>query len=216
MAPIMNKLMPEGQQQVRQRFIHRALEHAGWRPGSPQIATPSKFMDFLDTPGNERMMREIFSPEDFDMLQGAREYLRLTGAAETAGKGAGMTAAMSAAAGSLFLGIADAVAGGAAVLGVSGRVAQSRLLRGLLLKIAHTKGDEAATAKWMGELRPLLLSMGEVYQGEDYNVPSMEITEDMIRGQGESAMGFLRHRAVESGKSLMSIPQNIMGALGSE
>lgn len=216
MAPIMDKLMPEGQQAVRQRFIFRGLEHAGWTPGSPQIATPSKFMDFLANPDNNRMMKEIFSPEDYDMLQGAREYLRLTGAAETAGKGAGMTAAMSAAAGSMFLGIADAVAGGAAVLGVSGRVAQSRLMRGLLLKIAHTKGDEALTAKYMAELRPVVQAMAEQYQQEDYAVPSFEITEGMVRGQGQSALDFLEHRAVESGRSLMNIPQHVQDALGSE
>ena len=206
-AGLMNKLLPEGQAAVRQRFIMRALEHAGYKPGSPSVADPMRFMQFLDDAGNERIMKEIFSPDDLDMLTGAREYLRVTAPAQTAGKGAGMTAAMATTAGSLFLGIADAMVGSAALLGGAGRLAQSRLMRGLLLKIAHAKGDEAATAKWMAELRPVIQAMSEQYANEEFTVPGFDITEEMIKGQGESALEFLKQRAVASGEALMAIPE---------
>ncbi len=210
LTEMFGRLTPEGQQAARQRFMARGLEKAGWTPEAPTIANPKAFMDYLDSPAARRVMGEAFDEVDQDLLRGAREYLRITEAAATAGKGAGMTAAM-AGGGALALGLLDAVAGGAAVMGGVGRAAQSDMARNFLLRLSHAKGNEAATAAIMAEARPFFQAVTDQYQQEAWDLPSMEVTEEMIDRGSSSAMDELQRRMSEAGETILGLPQRLMG-----
>ena len=207
---LFNKLMPEGKAALRQRFMARGLERAGWTPEASSIANPKKFLDYLDSPEARRTMGEIFDEVDQDLLKGAREYLRMTSAAANTGKGAGMTAAVAGGAG-FALGMLDAVAGGAAIMGGAGRTAQSDIARNFLLRLAHAEGNEAATAAIMSEARPFFQAVGDQWQQESWDLPSMEVTEEMVEQGSSSAMDELRRRATEAGESILGLPARFMG-----
>jgi hypothetical protein len=92
---LLGKLDEGGRTAAKQRFIARGLEKSGWTPegARAQIADPKKFMSYLDNPKNKKTLRAMFTPEEQEVLNGAREYLRLTAPAGDI-KGAGMTAAI--------------------------------------------------------------------------------------------------------------------------
>ena len=75
---LFNKLMPEGKEAARRRFLLQGLEEASWSPGSPGVANPQKFFQFLEKPSNKKIIKEWFTPEDQEVMSGMREYLRLT------------------------------------------------------------------------------------------------------------------------------------------
>jgi len=66
-------------------------------------------------------------------------------------------------------------------------------VRNLFLRLAHAKGNEAATAVVMQELRPLTLAIGNQYlQGSEPIDLDVEITEDMVKGAKSKTMEYLR------------------------
>lgn len=190
-SEMFNKFSPSGQTAAKQRFIARGLEKAGWTPEGAQVSDPAKFLKYLDDPKNKRSIRAMFSDAEQDLLKGTREYLRLTKAAGDI-KGAGMTAAMAAGAGVLLWNFATAAIGGITT-GLSARAAQSATARDLFLRLVHAKGNKVATEAIMRELRPMTLAVGQQYfQGNNPIDLDVEITEDMVKGTTEEAMGFLR------------------------
>jgi len=196
-----SRLSPSGKEAARSRFLLRGLEDASWTKAAPGVADPKKFMAFLDRPANKKIVREWFSPEDQEVLNGVREYLRLTATAQETGKGAGMVAAVSAGAGgiSLFAGMFNALVGGTAVISAIGHTYQGAFVRNRLLKLAHTKGDEAATAIIMRDLVPYFIAAEQQWKGENYYFPDTNITkeslleggEDLVMNLEDTAKGFV-------------------------
>lgn len=210
---LLNKLLPEGKAAAKQRFIAKGLEKSGWTPEAPINADPSKFMAYLNSPAARRTIKTLFDEVDQDVLIGAREYLRLTLPAQTAGKGAGMAAAMAGGAG-FAIGVLDAVVGAGFLMGRSGAIMQSQTARNFLLKMAHAKGDEKLTQSIMAEARPYFLALQNQWKQENWELPSMEITQDMLMEGGTSAMDFLKARTTRTGEQIMSAPARLMEMLG--
>lgn len=213
LGELLNKLLPAGKEAAKQRFIAKGLEKAGWIPEAPHLADPAKFVAYLNTPAARRNIKTMFDEVDQDVLIGAREYLRLTLPAQTAGKGAGMAAAMAGGAG-FAIGVLDAVVGAGFLMGRSGALMQSAKARNFLLKMAHAKGDEKLTASIMAEARPYFIALENQWKQENWEFPSMEITQDMLMESGTSAMDALKARAIESGERIMSAPERLMDMLG--
>lgn len=215
LGELLNKLLPEGKAATKQRFIARGLEKSGWTPEAPINADPAKFMAYLNTPANRKVIKTMFDEVDQDVLIGAREYLRLTLPAQTAGKGAGMAAAMAGGAG-FAIGVLDAVVGAGFLMGRSGAMLQSQTARNFLLKMAHSKGNEKVTAAIMAEARPYFLSLENQWKQENWQLPAMEITQDMLMEEGTSAMDALKARGIEVGEQIMTAPQRLMEMLQPE
>lgn len=213
LGELLNKLLPEGKEAAKQRFVAKGLERAGWTPEAPHLADPAKFVEYLNSPAARRNIKTMFDEVDQDVLIGAREYLRLTLPAQTAGKGAGMAAAMAGGAG-FAIGVLDAVVGAGFLMGRSGALMQSAKARNFLLKMAHAKGDEKLTASIMAEARPYFLALENQWKQENWEFPSMEITQDMLMESGTSAMDALKARSLEAGEQIMTAPQRLMEMLG--
>lgn len=170
-------------------------------------------MAYLNSPSARKVIKTMFDEVDQDVLVGAKEYLRLTLPAQTAGKGAGMAAAMAGGAG-FAIGILDAVVGAGFLMGRSGAVMQSATARNFLLKMAHAKGDEKLTASIMAEARPYFVALENQWKQENWELPSMEVTQDMLMEEGTSAMDALKARGIEVGEQIMTAPQRLMQMLG--
>lgn len=190
---LFNKLTPEGQQMAQQRFLAEGFRRANWRPGAASnIANPGTFVKYLDDHG--KALRNMFpDPEQLAVLEGAREFIRITEDAANIGKGAGMTAAM--AGGGMFY-LFDVVGGAmaGAMTGMMGRGVQSGPVRNLFLRLTHAQGNPALVKEIMAELRPLILATGnQLLQGE-IDMPQLNLTmsPDMVRGQAASGMQALR------------------------
>lgn len=210
---LFNKLMPEGRQAARQRWLMSGLEEASWTPGSPGIAKPDKFFAWMDRPANKKVVAEWFSPEDQATLNGMREYLRITAAAETTGKGAGMVAAGMAAGGGISwaAGMLNALVGATAATGLTGRFIQGPFIRDRLLKLAHVAGDELKTAAIMRELRPYMVAAENQWKQDNYYFPEVNITPESLKATGED----LLYETEETAKGLLGdigqIPDKVVG-----
>ena len=218
LTELFGKLTDEGQQAARQRFILRGLEEATWTPGAPGVADPKKFMAFLNKPGNRKVIKEWFSPEDAEVLNGVREYLRLTALAQEAGKGAGMVAAAATTGGTIswFAGILNAVAGTAAVTAGVGHAYQSAWARNKLLKLAHVAGDEAKTAAVMRELRPYMVALENQWKQDNYHFPEVNITKESLKEGGEDLLLNIEDVAKDFVGDIGQIPDKIVNFVKGE
>jgi hypothetical protein len=187
LGELFNKLMDPGKEAARRRFLLRGLEEASWTPGSPGVADPKKFLNWLDKPASRQTIKAWFSAEDQTVINGAREYLRLTAAAQETGKGAGMVAAVGGGLG-FMAGVLNALVGSAAVMGAAGRVMQGPFIRDRLLKLAHVAGDEKATALIMQELRPFIVAAENQWKQDNYHFPEVNITQDSLKEGGEDIL----------------------------
>ncbi len=211
LTELFNKLMPQGREAARQRFILRGLEESTWTPGSPGIADPKKFMAWLDRPNSRKIIKQWFEPEDQEVLNGVREYLRLTAQAQEAGKGAGMVAAVSGG-GAVIAGVFNALMGAAAGMSVAGRLYQSTL-RDTFLKLAHVSGDEAMTAAIMRELRPYMISAMEQWKEDRYYFPNVNITQESLKKGGEDIIEDLSGAAEDAIGDIGQIPDKLLKLL---
>ncbi len=217
LTELWNKLLPEGREAARRRFILRGLEDATWTPGAPGIADPVKFLKWLDRPNSRKIISQWFSPEDQNVLNGAREYLRLTAQADQAGKGAGMVAAVSAGTGGVafMAGFFNALIGGAAVMSGAGRMYQSTL-RGFFLKLAHVKGDEAATAAIMREMTPYMIATEEIWKQDRYYFPNVNITQESLKEGGEDLLEDVTGAAEDAIGDVGQLPDKLLKLLKDE
>ncbi len=190
---LFNKLMPEGKLAVRQRFLTKGLEKAGWTPDSPQIADPDKFVDYLTNPKNKKMLSVFFDQGERDLIEGTREYLRITAAAAKTGQGAGMVAAVGGGA-AVGLAIANGLWGVAMATALAGRAIQGKTVRNLLLKLTYAKGDPAKTQVIMQALRPAVIALQNQYfeSGGPPELPDVEFNKEMMKDLGDYSMEYLR------------------------
>ena len=212
LGELFNKLMDPGKEAARRRFMLRGLEEASWTPGAPGVADPKKFLTWLDKPANRRVVKAWFTEEDQAVINGAREYLRLTAAAQETGKGAGMVAAVSAGGGiaGWAAGILNAVVGGAATMGVAGRILQGPAMRSFFLKMAHVKGDEAATAAIMREMRPYMVAAENQWKQDNYYFPEVNITQESLKEGGEDLLEDISGVAEDALGDIGQIPDKIV------
>lgn len=212
LTELFEKLGSKGQEAARSRFLLQGLEEASWTKSAPGVADPKKFMAFLDRPANKKVIKAWFSPEDQEVVKGVREYLRLTASAQETGKGAGMVAAVSAGAGtfSLFAGMFNALIGGTAIVSAIGHTYQSSFVRNRLLKLAHTKGDEAQTAAIMRDLVPYFIAAEQQWKGDNYYFPDTNITKESLKEGGDDLMMNLEDLASSALGDIGQIPDKLM------
>jgi hypothetical protein len=190
---LFSKLMPEGKQAVKKRFLIRGLEKSGWTPDAPQIADPDGFVKYLSDPKNKKMLKVFFDEGERELLEGAREYMRITALAAQTGKGSGMVAAMGGGA-AVGLAVLNGLWGVAAASALAGRVIQGQTIRDLLLKLTYAKGDPAKAQLIMQELRPLVVAAENQYfeSGGPPELPEIEFSKDMMKDLGDYGMQALR------------------------
>ena len=206
---LMAKLTPEGQAAVRQRFIVKGLDRAGWHPDLPSQADPGVLAKYLSDNKNRRIMKELFDPEDLEMMEGMTAYLQLTNAADQASAGAGMTAAMAAAGGLYFLELAMAGLAGAGT-GYLAQAGQSAPIRNLLLRLKTAKGNPELVHRIMADLTPAFVALGEQQLQEKVDQPEQEMSiADMVKGGETPGMGALR-TAAEAGMGVMESISRMM------
>lgn len=190
---LFNKLMPEGKEAVKQRFLIKGLEKSGWTPDAPQIADPDGFVKYLSDPKNKKMLNVFFDEGERELLEGAREYMRITALAAQTGKGSGMVAAMGGGA-AVGLAVLNGLWGIAATSALAGRVIQSAPIRNALLKLTYAKGDPAKAQLIMKELRGLVVAAENQYfeEGGPPELPEIEFSKEMMKDLGDYGMEYLR------------------------
>ena len=208
LGELFNKLMVPGKEAARRRFLLRGLESSSWTPGAPSVADPKKFLQFLDKPGNRRVIAAWFEPEDQQVINGVREYLRLTAAAQETGKGAGMVAAVGGGLG-FMAGVLNALVGSAAVMGGAGRIAQGPM-RNFFLQLAHTAGDEAQTAAIMSGLRPYLMAAENQWKQDNYYFPEVNITQESLKEGSEDLLEDISGAAEDAIGDIGQIPDKLL------
>jgi len=219
LTDLFDRLTPEGQATARKRFLLRGLEESTWTPEAPSVADPAKFMKWLDKPGNRRVINEWFTPEDQEVVKGVREYLRITASAQSAGKGAGMVAAGATAGGAagagIIFGILDSVVGISALTGTAGRLYQNTF-RNFFLRMAHTEGDEAATAAIMREMRPFIQAGMNQWKQDNYYFPEVNITAESLKEGGENLLMNLEDTAKGAVGDIGQLPDKLVNFMKGE
>jgi hypothetical protein len=152
-----NKLSPEGINAAQQMIMRNVLKVGGWRRGAADEATidAKKVLNWMDSDAVDKQLQKFFPGKMAqEEIEGMRQYLTLTAAAQETGKGVGMAAAMGAAG---FMAL-DVVTLG--LLGTLGHTVQSAPVRNLLMRLHHVKGDKRAQDAIMEKLTPLALGLG--------------------------------------------------------
>jgi hypothetical protein len=190
---LFNKLMPEGKQAVKRRFLIKGMEKSGWTPDAPQIADPDGFVKYLSTPKNRKMLKVFFDEGEQELLEGAREYMRITALAAQTGKGSGMVAAMGGGA-AVGLAVLNGLWGVAAATALAGQVIQGPAIRNALLKLTYAKGDPTKAQAIMKELRGLVVAAENQYfeSGGPPELPDIEFNKEMMKDLGDYGMEYLR------------------------
>jgi len=162
MQAMMKNLTPAGRDEARRMFLQEGLYRSGWRagPADELIANPTKFVTWMDN--NSNQLRQLFPEgEQRQILDGMREYLRMTTAAGELGKGVGMAAAGGAG------GLGQSAANTMNLLtlgliGALGNAYQSAPVRNLLLRLYHIKSDPAMKDMIMQQITPMLMAGGRM------------------------------------------------------
>lgn len=158
-------LTPEGRQAAQQMVLADGLRSAGWRSQMPEemIIDPDRLVKWMDSEAADAQLRALFPNEaDQNMLEGAKEYIRMTQMAARTGEGVGMAAA-----GGLPQQAANAMnLVTLGLVGALGQTYQSAPVRNLLLRLYHVRSDQRMKDAVARELAPLLMAGGRQYVQE--------------------------------------------------
>lgn len=214
MSELFERLTPKGREAVRNRWLMNGLEDATWYADAPGSANPAKFMQWLNAPTNRKFIAEWFSPEEQQMLIGMREYLRLSARADKTSGGAGMIAAGAGV--SWFAGMLQAVVGVGAVTAGIGHAYQGKFIRNRFLQLAHTKGNEKATAAIMDALRPYMLAAEKQWKGDNYYFPDVNISKDSLKEAGSDVIDYAVTQGQEALGNIGQVPSQVLEFLSGE
>lgn len=159
MTQLYESMTPTGRDAARNMLLGEGLTNAGWRNQMPEemIVDPDKLLKWMDRPNVTAQLDALF-PEaaEREMLEGMREYLRMTRAAQQTGQGVGMAASggfgQSAANTLNFITLG--------LVGFGGQAYQSAPVRNLLLRLYHVRSDQRMKDAVMRELTPILMGIG--------------------------------------------------------
>lgn len=153
----------EGRTAAQQMIMRNAMRVGGWRrvPAVDMDVTPSKVLKYLENENVEAQLKTFF-PDDAAQaeLNGLREYLKLTKAAEMISQGKGIAAAGGIEAPKKQTGtnLLNYVTLGA--VGGLGHAYQSNTIRNFLLRLYHSKGDVALRDAIFAEMTPVVMAAG--------------------------------------------------------
>ena len=155
---LVDNLTDSGMDNARAMYLRRGLWDSGWRAGPVDDMTATsidanRFLKFLDD--NPSQLQALWpDPEDRAMLEGMREYLRMTGAAQQTGQGIGMAAAAQTGFGSglnlLTLGLA----------GLAGNAYQSAPIRNAFIRLSEIKSNPRLKDEIMQQIGGPLMAYG--------------------------------------------------------
>jgi hypothetical protein len=128
-----------------------------------------------------------------------------------------MVAAVSAGTGGVafMAGFFNALIGGAAIMSGAGRLYQSTLRNGFL-KLAHVKGDEAATAAIMREMVPYMIATEEIWKQDRYYFPNVNITQESLKEGGEDLLDDVTGAAEDAIGDVGQLPDKLLKLLKDE
>ncbi len=176
-------LTKDGKIAARKRLIGNGLVEAGWTPGNPGAADPSVFFKFLDKQQTRKSIDVLFNNADRNLLDGAREYLRLTGRKASSDAGPSLA-------------VAAIIMSMSVVAGPTVRFFETGPIRQAFLKIHHAKGNDKLIEKIMKGVRPALISFQNLMYTENSEFDIPDIVPDMVKRKVKSAaditMGYLR------------------------
>jgi len=89
-------------------------------------------------------------------------------------------------------------------------------VRDRLLKLAHTKGDEAATAIIMRDLAPYFIAAENQWKQDNYYFPDVNITQDSLIEGGEDIVMNLEDTAKGIVGDIGQVPDKLMRFLGGD
>jgi hypothetical protein len=202
---LFERLDKNGQMAARKRLISNGLVEAGWNPSQPGAADPAKFYKYLNSQKTRKSIDTFFNEGDRNVLDGVREYLRVTG--RKAPSDAGPSLAMAA----LIMGFSG-------IAGPTVRVLETAPVRQMLLKMRHAKGNDKLIESLMEGARPAILALTNQAYSENSNIEMADITPDMIKEMGEEAEGteameYLRGLAPRAGEAYEDITASLQGML---
>lgn len=179
-------MTPEGRNAARQMILRNATKVAGWRRGKATEAPidPDQLLKWINTDAVSKQL-DIFFPDEVAQaeLNGLREYLKLTAQAAQTGKGVGMAAA-GGGMGQFAANTVNFLTLGA--VGGLGHAYQSKVVRNLLARLYHIKGDQRQVDAWMREAEPVLLAAGrQMMQNWSENDP-----QDLVLASDEFIAGY--------------------------
>ena len=130
----------EGRQAAQQMIMKNAMRMGGWRrvAAVDMDVTPSKVLKYLENENVEAQLRTFF-PDDAAQaeLNGLREYLKLTAAAEQISKGKGIAAAGGVEAPKKQTGVNLLNYMTMGAIGGLGHAYQSNTIRNFMLRLYH-------------------------------------------------------------------------------
>ena len=153
-----DNLTESGMNNARAMYLRQGLWDAGWRAGPVDDMTATsidaaRFLKFLDD--NPSQIQSLWPDEaDRRMLEGMREYLRMTARAQQTGQGIGMAAAAQTGFGTglnlVTLGIA----------GLAGNAYQSTPIRNMLIRLSEIRANPRLKDDIMNQLGGPLMAAG--------------------------------------------------------
>lgn len=181
-----------GKELIRKRTMADVLNKAGGRLGDLSTVNVDRMIRILDTdPGVQRAMKKFWPEEDQKLIQGMKEYLRLTAKSAKAFEATGMLAGGQAASGGgrMLTGLVSALLPPTQMIVGAARAHESDAVRDLLLKLYNAKGASDKVQSIMAELRPALIALGQQQgEGRDPFAPEIEKTtfEKALEGSGRA------------------------------
>ena len=155
---LVDNLSDTGMDNARAMYLRQGLWDAGWRAGPIDDMTATsidagRFLKFLDD--NPSQLQALWPDEaDRRMLEGMREYLRMTRGAQQTGQGIGMAAAAQTGFGTglnlVTLGLA----------GLAGNAYQSAPIRNMLIRLSEIKSNPRLKDQIMNQLGAPLMAAG--------------------------------------------------------
>lgn len=170
-----------GRDLLRRRVFSNAVRKAGGDPTDLSTLKVSSLLRVLDSdPATAKGMARFWTDEDRNLVSGAKEYLRATQTAANAYDAIGMLAGGAAGGGGkrMIMGALSALFPPTLAIVGAARAHESDAVRDLLLKLYAAEPASAAARHIMGELRPMVLALGQraLDEGRDPFAPEVEPT----------------------------------------
>ena len=152
-----------GQALIKKNVLMRALENAGAQGGNLDGVKYDRLVHVFDKDkGTKNAMKEFWSPEEREYVEGAMNFLRYTAGSEKVGEAAGMIAAGQTGT-RMMMGWIAALMPPTFLMTRAARIHESDAVRNLWLNLHHAKGNTVETMAIMSELRPALIALGNVW-----------------------------------------------------
>ncbi len=172
-----------GRDMIRKRTFANAIRRAGGDPDDISTVNIDTMIRALDKdPAITKGTSKYWTDADRKLVNGAKEYLRVTAKSAKAFESMGMLAAGASSGGGkrMITGMIAALLPPTQAIVAGARAHESDAARDLLLKLYAAEPASVEARAIMGELRPMLLAMGQQAIGEDRDPFGAEVEPTMF------------------------------------